>query len=119
LSDSDLKTLSGDQAITSANRNRTTVENYLKEMNVPAEYADLMFSVPKDKVRWIGKEKFEADLEGVIPGLKDWLAARCDKRTDIEKAVRLTRAPLDNIRRLKGQFGKCCVRRCRRRTTAS
>jgi hypothetical protein len=87
LSDSDLKTLSGDQAITSAKRNRTTVENYLKEMNVPAEYADLMFSVPKDKVRWIGKEKFEADLEGVIPGLNDWLAARCDKRTDIEKAV--------------------------------
>ncbi len=87
LSDSDLKSLSGDQAITSANQVRTTIENYLKEMNVPAKYADLMFSVPKDKVRWIGKANFEADLEGVIPGLKDWLAARCDKRTDIEKAV--------------------------------
>ena len=49
LSNSDLNALSGDQAISSANRIRTTVENYLKEMNVPAKYADLMFSVPKDK----------------------------------------------------------------------
>jgi hypothetical protein len=50
LSDSDLKTLSGDQAITSAHQVRTTVENYLKEMSVPAKYADMMFSVAKDKV---------------------------------------------------------------------
>jgi hypothetical protein len=55
LSDSDLKTLSGDQAITSANRNRTTVENYLKEMNVPAEYADLMFSKGQGSVDREGK----------------------------------------------------------------
>jgi hypothetical protein len=26
-------------------------------------------------------------LEGIIPELKDWLAARCDKRTDVEKAI--------------------------------
>jgi|SRR6185437_15643941 len=87
LSDSDLKTLSGDQAINSANQIRTTVENYLKEMNIPAKYADLMFSVPKDKVRWIGKADFETDFDGIIPELKDWLTARCDKRTDVEKAV--------------------------------
>jgi hypothetical protein len=87
LSDSDLRTLSGDQAITSANRVRATVENYLKEMSVPAKYVDLMFSVPKDKIRWLGKADFVADLEGTIPELRDWLAARCDKRTDVEKAV--------------------------------
>ena len=28
-----------------------------------------------------------ADLEGTIPELRDWLAARCDNRTDVEKAV--------------------------------
>jgi hypothetical protein len=87
LSDSDLRTLSGDQAIISTSRVRTTVENYLKEMNVPAKYADLMFSTPKDKVRWIVDADFHADLEGIIPELKDWLAARCDKRTDVEKAI--------------------------------
>jgi hypothetical protein len=86
LSDSDLRTLSGDQAITSANRVRATVENYLKEMNVPGKYVDLMFSVPRDKIRWLGKADV-ADLEGTIPELNDWLAAQCDKRTDVEKAV--------------------------------
>jgi hypothetical protein len=87
LSDSDLRTLSGDQAIISANQVRTTVENYLREMSVPAKYTDLMFSVPKDKVRWIGDAEFHSDLEGTIPELKDWLAARCDKRTNVEKAI--------------------------------
>jgi hypothetical protein len=87
LSESDLRMLDGDQAIASANRIRTTVENYLKEMNVPAKYADMMFTVPKDEVRWIGSADFKNDLEGIIPELKDWLAARCDTRTDVEKAL--------------------------------
>lgn len=86
MSDSDLRTLSGDQAIALANQLRATVENYLKEMNVPAKYFDLMFSVPKDKVRWLSNADV-ADLEGTIPELRDWLAARCDKRTDLEKAI--------------------------------
>jgi hypothetical protein len=86
LSDSDLRTLNGDEAIASANRVRTTVENYLKEMNVPTKYVDLMFSVPKDKIQWLGKAD-AADLEGTIPALTDWLEAQCDKRTDLEKGV--------------------------------
>jgi hypothetical protein len=87
LSDSDLRMLGGDQAIASANRLRTTVENYLKEMGVPAKYADMMFAVPKDEVRWIGSADFKNNLEGIIPELKDWIAARCDTRTDVEKAL--------------------------------
>jgi hypothetical protein len=87
LSDSDLMALSGDQAITAANRIRATVENYLKEMSVPRRYVDLMFSVPKDKIRWLGKADGVTDLEGTIPELRDWLAARCNKLTDVEKAV--------------------------------
>jgi hypothetical protein len=86
LSDSDLRTLSGDQAIASANQVRVTVEHYLKEMNVPGKYVDLMFSVPRDKIRWLGKADV-ADLEGTIPELKDWLATRCDRRTNMEKAA--------------------------------
>src|SRR5262249_24151623 len=87
LSDSDLRTLSGDEAITAATRVLATLENYLKEMSVPAKYADLMFSIPKGEIRWIGSADFVADLEGTLPELRDWLAARCDKRTDVEKEV--------------------------------
>jgi hypothetical protein len=87
LSDSDLRMLSGDQAIASSDRLRTAVENYLKEMGVPAKYADMMFTVPKDEVRWIGSADFKNDLKGIIPELKDWMAARCDTRTDVEKAL--------------------------------
>jgi hypothetical protein len=87
LTGSELKNLSGDQAMASANQLRAMVESYLKEMNVPSKYADLMFSVPKDDVRWIDNADYEGDLEGFIPELKDWIDARCDTRTDVEKAA--------------------------------
>lgn len=87
LSESDLKALSGDQAIAAANRTRATVENYLKEMGVPAKYADQMFSVSKDEVRWISKDAYQADFQGFMSELRDWVAARCDKLTDLEKKV--------------------------------
>jgi hypothetical protein len=87
LPDSELKVMTGDQAISSANQIRAMVENYLKEMNVPPKYADLMFSIPKDQIRWIKGADYHADLQGVIPELKDWLAVRCDKRTDVEKSL--------------------------------
>jgi hypothetical protein len=66
---------------------RAAVENYMREMGVQAKYADQMFSIPKDRVRWINKKDFEVDYTGFIPDLKDWVDARCDKRTDIEKAT--------------------------------
>lgn len=87
LTDGDLRSLSGNQAMSSASQLRSVVENYLKEMGVPAKYADLMFSVPKEEVRWISSTDFETDLEGIVPELKDWVDARCDTRTDVEKAA--------------------------------
>jgi hypothetical protein len=87
FSDTDLRTLSANQAMASATQVRTIVETYLKEMGVPAKYADLMFSIPKDQVRWIDEADLKSDFTGVIPGLKDWLDARCDKRTDVDKRV--------------------------------
>ena len=84
LSDNDLRGLSSDNAIAAGTRTRAIVEDYLKEMGVPAKHADYMFSVPKDEIRWINTGEFEADFNG--PGLKDWVDARCDKRTDSEKA---------------------------------
>ena len=46
-----------------------------------------MFSIPKDQVRWIDEADFKADFLGVIPELQEWLDARCDKRTDVDKRV--------------------------------
>lgn len=76
LSENDLGGLSSDQAMAAAGRTRLVVESYLKAMSVPARYADQMFSVPKDKVQWISRDDYEADLDGVIPELRDWVDAR-------------------------------------------
>jgi hypothetical protein len=87
LSDASLRALTADQALSSTDQDRALIEKYLKEMGVSPRYAELMFSVPKDQIRWITDAAFRADFEGVVPELKDWLAARCDKRTDVEKAI--------------------------------
>lgn len=87
LSEQDLKRLSGNQVIASAKQVRKTVEDYLKEMGVPTKYTDLMFSIPKDKVRLIDEADFEFDFEGYIPELGDWLEAKCNNLTDIEKVA--------------------------------
>ncbi len=85
MSDADLKTLGADQVITSATQVRAVVEAYLKEMGVPLKYADIMFSIPKDQVRWITNAEYQADFAGIVPELKEWLRARCDNRADGEK----------------------------------
>jgi hypothetical protein len=87
LSDVDLKRLSGNQVMASAGQMRTVVEDYLKEMGVPAKYAGLMFSIPKDQVRFIDEDDFKSDFEGYIPELRDWLDAKCNNLTDIEKVA--------------------------------
>ena len=87
FTDKDLKALGAHEAIESATRIRAVIERYLKEMDVPAKYADLLFSVPKDQIRWITGVEFRTDLSGFVPALKDWMDARCDKRTDAEKVM--------------------------------
>jgi hypothetical protein len=59
----------------------------LKEMGVPAKYSDLMFSIPGDQMRWIDEADFDADFYGLIPELRDWMNAKCDSRTDVEKKL--------------------------------
>jgi len=87
LSENDLKGMNGDQAIAAASQTRMKVENYLKEMGIQTKYSDRMFLVPKNEVRWISEDDFEADFKGFIPELQDWIAAKCDTRTDVEKAA--------------------------------
>jgi len=76
LSDGDLKGLSGDQAIMAVRGLRAVVDRYLREMSVPVKYSERMFSVPTGQVQWIGNDDFAADLEGIVPELRDWVAAQ-------------------------------------------
>ena len=85
FSEADLKAATSDEAIASTTRTRAVVESYLKEMGVPAKYADEMFSISKNDIRWISNDEVQADFDGFIPELKDWVDARCDKRSDAEK----------------------------------
>ena len=59
---------------------RVTIEDYLKKMDVPQKYADEMFSLPRDKVRWISDDEFRTDFSEFIPSLKDQVRARCEGR---------------------------------------
>ena len=56
---------------------RKLVEVYLRQMNVRIKYVDLMFSVPSNEVRWITQNELDSDLRGLIPDLKDMVAAKC------------------------------------------
>ena len=84
LSESALNKLSFDQVAVADDQIRTAIENYLKVMDVPAKYAEDMFSVPKGKVQWIRNDEFEADFAGFIPTLRGLVAARCGSGTDLE-----------------------------------
>jgi hypothetical protein len=85
LSDKDSRRLNFDQAVAVNERARTTIENYLKVMDVPARYAEDMYSVPKGKIQWIRNDEFQADFAGFIPELRDLVVARCGGRADIGK----------------------------------
>jgi hypothetical protein len=54
-------------------------------MDVPAKYAENMYSVPKGKIQWIRNDEFAADFGGFIPELRDWVDARCHNRNDMDK----------------------------------
>ena len=84
LSSEDQMTLDSDQAIKSARDTKNIVGKYLLEMGVSHKYEDEMFSIPKTDVRWISHDEFNTDFKGVIPQLKDWVDARCNKLTSAE-----------------------------------
>jgi hypothetical protein len=84
LSDAELRRLSGDQVLRMSQVARTETDAYLKEMGLPAKYSELMYSVPKDQVQLLAESDVKADIYGFIPELKDWVDARCEKRTSAE-----------------------------------
>lgn len=66
----------------------STVENYLKVMDVPPKYAEDMYSVPKGMIQWVRNDEFKSDLAGFIPELKSLVDVRCDDRADTGKNTR-------------------------------
>jgi hypothetical protein len=84
LSENNIKGLSLEQATESADQVRTAVDKYLRDMGVPSKYAEDMYLEPNGKIQWIRSDEFEADFNGFIPELKNWVDARCDKRTNAE-----------------------------------
>jgi hypothetical protein len=85
LSDVELRKLSLDQATAAEDRTRTTIEHFLKLMDVPAKYVEDMNSVPKGKIQWIRNDEFDTDFVGFIPELRDSVKAKCGPRSGVEK----------------------------------
>jgi hypothetical protein len=77
-----IKKLGRNQAIAAEDQTRSTVENYLKAMDVPAKYAEDMYSVPKGMIQWIRNDEFESDFDGFIPELRSLIGTRCGNGTD-------------------------------------
>lgn len=87
MSEVELTRIDASDAMASVKKTRAVIEDYLKAMSVPSKYADRMFAVPKEQIQWISTEDFQTDFQGFIPELSDWMSARCDKLTDVEKAL--------------------------------
>lgn len=92
--ESNLKELSVDQELDLTWRIRTAVKQYLKEMDVPDKYVDLMYSVPPNQVRWITQKEFTSDFQGFVPEFKDWVGAKCGLRSGRKDADALSEKSL-------------------------
>jgi len=66
LAKNDLSGLNIGQAATADDRARATIVSYLKLMGVPSKYAEDMYSVPKDRIRWIRYDEFQTDFNGFV-----------------------------------------------------
>ena len=72
--------LGGTQTIVAADETRLAITNYLKFMDVPAKYAEDMYSVPKGMIQWIRSDEFSSDFAGFIPELRSLVNAQCVKQ---------------------------------------
>lgn len=69
--------LGGTKTIVAADETRLAITNYLKFMDVPAKYAEDMYSVPKGMIQWIRSDEFDFDFAGFIPKLRSLVDAQC------------------------------------------
>jgi hypothetical protein len=66
---------------------QSVIKNYVKAMEIPTLYADEMYSVPKNYMRWIRNDEFERDFKGFVPELRDVVRAFCTKPTGTEIGI--------------------------------
>lgn len=72
------KTLSTEGAFNITWRVRKLLTAYLKEMDVPGFFVDLMYSVPPNEVRWITQHEYDANIRGYIPEMEQWAQGKCN-----------------------------------------
>jgi hypothetical protein len=82
LAPTGLAKVAPDQINTATDRTRKFIESYFKIMDVPAKYIEEIYSVPKNRIRWIRNDEFESDFAGFIPDLKALVRAKCGNRSD-------------------------------------
>lgn len=56
---------------------RFVVEVFLQRMGVPSKYADEMYRVPSDRMRWLTPDEIGADFSGFIPQVREWVKTQC------------------------------------------
>jgi hypothetical protein len=87
LSEDSQETLSVERALDITWRVRAALTMYLKHMDVPDKYIDLMYSVPPKDVHWITQREYDTDFRGYIPELRNRLDAECNAPTNPKKTA--------------------------------
>lgn len=82
--ESNAKKLTVDETLNLNWEVRTIVKNYLKDMDVPEKYVDIIYSTPPNEVRWISQNEFDADFGGFIPEMKNLLKSKCGVQSTIQ-----------------------------------
>lgn len=77
MSPDELERISGEEAERRTSSVRALVEWYLAKMGVPLKYADEMYAVPKESMRWLTENEIETDFHGFIPQVRAWVQTQC------------------------------------------
>lgn len=83
-SDEYLNAVQFDEAIEEYRRFRQMITDYIVEMGVSTDYVDRIFSIPANRIEYLGEEEIEKYFLHEIPEVDDWLSARCPRFTPLE-----------------------------------
>jgi len=85
--ESEAKKLDVDQTFRRNWQVRTLVQKYLKDMDVPEKYVDLIYSVPSTELHWLSQSEVDTDFQGFIPEVVDWIGNSCNPKLKIDKTA--------------------------------
>lgn len=77
MSTAELERIPAEEASRRTRNVKTTVELFLKRMGVPPGYLEEMYQVPKENVRWLTEDEIQADFQGFIPEVREWVRTQC------------------------------------------